>query len=297
MPPRYEGDNLTRFGFQNVRGTDMNRGFQVPTEIDSFTDYGVDIQGSAEPNKPWTLQNKSEYDFIANEVLGPSKTVYSSFSSDHRQQYQPGGTLLVARGPTAGRVHSTTSDKWGRFCSLKLQGRRDEGIAVFSGYRVCQEGPHNVGPNTSYMNQYIALRELGHQQPNPRKQFFKDLLLEVEAARSVGFRPIIMLDANGDWGHPTSPDKDFRQFLIDADLVDIYHERHGDSPRTYLWGQKRLDYILIDRGIVHAVRGVGYLGTHEGADSDHVYKSSSPRGSFHAIVIAWARKTMQPSWV
>ena len=272
MPPRYDGDNLTRLGFQNVRGTDINRGFQVPTETTSLIDHGADLQGSAETNKPWTSKNKSQYDFMMNEALGlGTKTVYSSFPSDPRQQYQPGGTLMVARNPLAGRLHSTVSDKWGRFCCMNFQGRRDEGIAVYSGYRVCQNAPHNLGPNTSYTNQYVAMREEGVERPNPRKQFFLDLCKEVNVSREKGFRPIVMLDANGDWNHSTSPDEDFRKFLLDADLVDIYHERHGDSPRTYLWGQKRLDYILVDRGIVHAVRGVGYLGSHDGADSDHVY--------------------------
>jgi hypothetical protein len=100
MPSRFEGDNLSRFGFQNVRGTDMNRGFQVPTEIDSFIKHGADVQGSAKTNKPWTLKNESEYDFTVNEVLGPCKTVYSSFPTDYCQRYQPGRYSPSGQSPS-----------------------------------------------------------------------------------------------------------------------------------------------------------------------------------------------------
>ncbi|KAL7524975.1 hypothetical protein ACHAWF_006945, partial [Thalassiosira exigua] len=39
---------------------------------------------------------------------------------------------------------------------------------------------------------------------------------------------------------------------------------------TYLHGSKRLDYIFIDPALLDAVKGVGYLGIHEGPYSDHV---------------------------
>jgi hypothetical protein len=38
-----------------------------------------------------------------------------------------------------------------------------------------------------------------------------------------------------------------------------------------MWGTKRLDYILIDPSIIPAVESIGYLGTHKGSDTNHVY--------------------------
>jgi hypothetical protein len=38
-----------------------------------------------------------------------------------------------------------------------------------------------------------------------------------------------------------------------------------------MWGTKRLDYIWIDPTLVPAVKSIGYLGTHKGLDTDHVY--------------------------
>jgi hypothetical protein len=38
-----------------------------------------------------------------------------------------------------------------------------------------------------------------------------------------------------------------------------------------MWGSKQLDYILVDPSLIPAIERIGYLGTHEGSDTDHVY--------------------------
>jgi hypothetical protein len=38
-----------------------------------------------------------------------------------------------------------------------------------------------------------------------------------------------------------------------------------------MWGTKQLDYILIDPGLIPAVQSIGYLGTHKGSNTNHVY--------------------------
>ncbi|KAL7538600.1 hypothetical protein ACHAXR_008679 [Thalassiosira sp. AJA248-18] len=78
------------------------------------------------------------------------------------------------------------------------------------------------------------------------------------------------MDANGDPWNQRNPDIAMRRFLSDANLIDVYHERHGNSNRTYMYGSKRIDSFYFDPGLVDAVKSIGYLGTHEGADSDHV---------------------------
>lgn len=70
------------------------------------------------------------------------------------------------------------------------------------------------------------------QNLNPRRRFFTDLLWQIKKQRELGFRPIIMLDANGDWN---DNDSDFRDFLSDANLVNIFHHKFGMSPRTYMF--------------------------------------------------------------
>jgi hypothetical protein len=38
-----------------------------------------------------------------------------------------------------------------------------------------------------------------------------------------------------------------------------------------MWGTKRLDYILVDPGLTQTIECIGYLGTHKGVKTDHVY--------------------------
>jgi hypothetical protein len=62
-----------------------------------------------------------------------------------------------------------------------------------------------------------------------------------------------------------------KEFIDEANLDDAYYNKFYDSPRTYMWGTKRLDNILIDPSLTQAVERIGYPGTHEGLDTDHVY--------------------------
>ena len=112
------------------------------------------------------------------------------------------------------------------------------------------------------------MREAGQSNPNPRRQFFKDLLAVIGSQREKGYRPIIMLDANGDWNRK---DTDFRDFLRKSNLVDAFYEKFRESPRTYMYSKNRLDYILVDRALCSAITAIGYCGTHSGAHSDPVY--------------------------
>lgn len=263
---RIDGDGITRFGFQNIRGSDLNSGLEVATEIDMMLELEVDVQGLAECNRPWTSSNKATYNHMMASIFNNPRTIYSSApTTRHDQLRQQGGTLLSLTGTTAGRIKDSGSDKWGRFSWTTMYGKRDEGISVFSCYRCCQS---TTGPYTVYQQQYTLMREEGHLNPNPRRQFFIDLQTTIDRQRSKGFRPIVMLDANGDW---RDQDKDFKDFLTKSNLADVFFERFQDSPRTYLYSDNRLDYILVDKALLPAVQRVGYLGTHEGADTDHVY--------------------------
>ena len=86
--------------------------------------------------------------------------------------------------------------------------------------------------------------------------------------RAEGLRPILMMDANGDYLAGT--DKELREFIITNGLADPFFDRFQSSPPTYIHGTKRIDYILMDPSLTGAIKRIGYLGTHEGIFSDHV---------------------------
>lgn len=76
-----------------------------------------------------------------------------------------------------------------------------------------------------------------------------------------------MMDANGDYNGKA---KDLAAFLMQAGLSDPFYDKFNFSPTTYIYGKPRLDYMLVDPALTHAIKQVGYLGTHNGALSDHV---------------------------
>ena len=266
--PRKTSDGLLRIAYQNIHGRGV-MGIQIPTEIEAMESLGIDIMGMSETNCPWTPQAKAEFDFMMNQRFQTSRTIYSSAPPLTPSKYQPGGTLLTITGHTTGRIMDHGSDPWGRFCWHRLRGRREEGIHIISAYWVCQQKTHNPGPFTAFQQQYTLMRQAGIPDPNPRQRLLDDLSTLIQTHRAAGYCPILMLDANGDYEHNTSPDKALAGFLIDSHLVDPFYDKFNSSPRTYLHGTKRIDYIFTDPAISHSLQRIGYLGTHMGADSDH----------------------------
>ena len=113
------------------------------------------------------------------------------------------------------------------------------------------------------------LREAEHARPNPRQQILIDIQA-LDSKRREGYHPILMFVANGDIHHPQTPDVEMQKFTQRTNLIDAYHQKFHNSPHTHMWGTKRLDYILVDPGLTQAIEHIGYLGTHEGAETDHV---------------------------
>ena len=114
-------------------------------------------------------------------------------------------------------------------------------------------------------------REAGHARPNPRQQILIDIQALIDSKRKEGYCPILMLDANRDIHHPQTPDVEMQKFIQRTSLTDAYNKNFHGSPHTHMWGTKRLHYILVDPGLTQAIERIGYLGTHKGAETDHVY--------------------------
>ncbi len=282
---RTDSDGLIRIAYQNINGL-HNTGFQLPTEIEAIESMGIDIMGMSETNCPWTPKSKSEFNTMMNQRFQSSRTSYSSAPPTTQSRYQPGGNLLTITGHTTGRIESTGSDPWGRFCWYRLRGRRDEGVVIITAYRVCHNIGDNPGPYTAFQQQYTLMRQAGIAIPNPRKQILTDLTQLIQQHRMDGYRPIVMMDANGDYRAQKGPDTSLRDFLDNAQLSDHFHDKFNLSPRTFLHGSRRIDYIFVDPAITLSIRHIGYLGTHEGADSDHcmAYVDIDECQLFHGLI-------------
>lgn len=271
LQTRADDDGIIRFGFQNVNGISAPSTDGVTHELQVIKDYRVDVQGIAECNRPFTSETKHEFQLQLQQQLGNQcHTTFASARSldKHKTSYQPGGVMQIVRGPIQGRIAQHGTDKLGRFAWHCLNGSRDEGILVITGYRVCQDMKDNPGPNTACMQQYTALLKDGVKKPNPRKEMLKALSELIAEKRVLNFQPILMLDANGS----IFTDTDFRNFLTNNRLVDPYYMKFNENPRTYVRGSKRLDYIVMDDSLVPSIERIGMLGSHEGVPSaDHSY--------------------------
>ena len=116
LQPRREGDGINRFAFQNIRGTNIAKGVEIPDEIDAMERLGINVQGYAETNTPWTPGNKWRYSHMMGLRFRGSLTYYSSAPSAVAREYQPGGTVLTINGHTTGRLVDHGEDELGRFC-------------------------------------------------------------------------------------------------------------------------------------------------------------------------------------
>ena len=282
---RNDTDGILRIAYQNVHGV-HNNGFSIPTELEAIESLNIDIMGMSETNCPWTPKSRSEFNFMMNQRFQSSRTIFTSSPPTSNGRYQPGGNLLTITGKTTGRITDSGSDPWGRFCWYCLQGRQDEGVIVITAYRVCQHKHTNTGPHTAHRQQYILMRLDGETDPDPRQRLLTDLELLIRTHREKGYRPILLMDANGDYLAPLNPDTSFAKFIHTTYLQDPFYEKFNMTPRTYLHGTKQIDYILVDPILTPSIKSIGYLGTHMGADSDHVmaFVDFDEAQLFHGVV-------------
>ena len=116
----------------------------------------------------------------------------------------------------------------------------------------------------------MTLWQEGKAKPKRMKDILQELTILIQTKRQEGYRPVLMMDANGDYIWPKG-DQDLRDFITNTGLVDHYKEKFLAPIRTFVRGSKRIDYILVDQGLVNAIEKIGYLELHKGAYSDHVY--------------------------
>ena len=76
-------------------------------------------------------------------------------------------------------------DPYGRWVHIDLLGRDGRLVSIICAYQVVQEkGSH--GDRTTYSQQVRLMRLSGIQDPDPRKQFIRDLRTLVSSLRKTG---------------------------------------------------------------------------------------------------------------
>jgi hypothetical protein len=111
-----------------------------------------------------------------------------------------------------------------------MRGKQDEGILIIVAYRVCQDHNSRAGAFGAYQQQYPALRAQGQRRPNPRQQILTDLENLILTKQQEGYRPILMMDANGGTQYPTAPDIELHKFIGTTNLADMFYIKFKESP-------------------------------------------------------------------
>ena len=170
--------------------------------------------------------------------------------------YLPGGTAMVMRGRTTGRITKLISDKLGRYTGMALRGKDESDILIITVYRVCQRKGAKAGPTTAFMQQYVGLRERGITNTDPRNQGIDDLTVLIDEWATKGYHPIVMGDLNA-----VSTEPELQEFMTTNRLHDLIAESNeGTPPATYSRSANRLDYILGTHHVQRAATKSGALG-------------------------------------
>ena len=88
--------------------------------------------------------------------------------------------------------------------------------------------------------------------------------------KAEAFMPVLMIDANGDYGNIETGDAEIEVFIQTAGFVDHYHEKFSEPVQTYVHGSIQLSYIFVDPGLLGTIKCIGCLVTHTETFSDHV---------------------------
>ena len=65
----------------------------------------------------------------------------------------------------------------------------------------------------------MTVRQEGKTKPNTRKDILRELTELIQTKRQKGYRPVLMMDANGDYTGQKG-DQDLRNCITNAGLVD-----------------------------------------------------------------------------
>ena len=73
---RRENDRVHRMGYQNIRGTTLNSGLDIPEELGVMKELGIDTQGMSEINKPWSAGNRWKYQMMMDIMFRNLKSAF-----------------------------------------------------------------------------------------------------------------------------------------------------------------------------------------------------------------------------
>jgi exonuclease III len=247
--------------FHNINGIkDEDNWHQI---MATMSELNVDIFGFAEMNRTLNGCEKQKWNNI-RKFFYYSRLTHSE-SNITMENYKPGGTITMIIGKWQSRITAQGQDErgLGRWSFAQINSKR-KSLVIIMAYRPCA----SRGPTTAWMQQWTLLREKGDPNPDPIKQFYKDLEEFLQGWINKKCEILLMLDANETLGEkPGGISLVFGKTGL-VDLLQHCHP-HEVSQNTYARGTKQIDYIMGTAGVRDHCKQAGILPFGTGYNSDH----------------------------
>jgi hypothetical protein len=206
---------ILRFALQNINGLLEARHLIGAAELAEMEALEIDVLGMIETNINWDHDARESFLAAARLKFGAARCSMSS-SYSTKQGYLPGGVATVARGKICGRIQQRGTDKWGRFTWTAFRGKKNTGVILVNGYRVCQKAGTDAGEDTAYMRQWIEMRAAGVKNPDPRVATLEAISEVLAEWGEKGYHPLVFMDANSKYEA-----KDMEDFIAKHGLKDL----------------------------------------------------------------------------
>jgi hypothetical protein len=260
-------NNILRIYHQNIKGAKIYKKWEKWKDgANWLRNNAVGMATIVETNTKWNEQNIREAVHHAKKDNNKVKLCATSSIEIPKEDYLPGGSACLVLNKWTGRIIEQIKDKsgLGRWAGYRLRGKKNKEIIILSAYRPTKS--NNAGDSTCYSQQWRILRETSNNNnPEPRKQFMKDLTTLVQKWEAENCEILIGIDANEGIENNNSSVKRLLENTTLNDLLDLDY-----NPPTHIRGKNAIDFLLGTPLIKQSIKAAAYLPFFGGAwDSDH----------------------------
>jgi hypothetical protein len=177
--------------FHNINGIkDEANWHQI---LNTMQEFKVQIMGFVEINKSLNNQLRHQWKDVAKKFFKHNKITHSESKVNLGSEYKPGGTLSMTCEKWHARVTEQGQDSrgLGRWSYQKISSTKST-MYVVTAYRPCA----THGPTTAWIQQWLLLKEEGRANPDPVKEFYKDITEQIKKWKGSNAEILLLMDAN-----------------------------------------------------------------------------------------------------
>jgi hypothetical protein len=154
----------------------------------------------------------------------------------------------------------------GRWSGVKLRVDDYVNLQYITVYRVCNQTIKTNNSLSTYTQQYMFLKNLGYDAPNPPQQILDELELNIKSIPPNDYM-ILGIDANKSMHNVNS---NISKFAINTQLIDIYGANfEAEGIPTHINGSKQIDYILCLHNVQPFITKIHILKYYDGIIFNH----------------------------